>query len=660
MIVVGEQSVFDGHDHSLEPNAPRARAQRRAFAVSAALAFCVTWGTIACRRAEPPPRPLLADVAGTRAIAGVSAPVRVARDRWGVPHIYAQNQDDLFFAQGFVQAQDRLFQMDLWRRSSLGRLAEVLGPNFAERDAMTRRIQYVGDPDAEWSGYAADTRAIATAFVRGINAWVALARSRPPEAFVLAGWKPDFWAPVDLLNRTDAFVAGRDAIDDLFRLRLIATLGARRAAAILPREAVADLPRGLDPDIASPVVGDAIRSVGAPPFFLGLARPIADARTTDATGDAFPHEDIPLDVRPLPLPSPRYLVGLHAPGWNVVGATAPWLPGVAIGHNDRMAWDMDPVDVDTQDVYVERVNPSNPHQVEAMGRFVDTTLVEDPLVIRGRAQPLVFDRERTRHGAIVAVDRERHLAFTVRWTGAEPGAAGDLIALELDRATTMDAFHSALARWKTPARRVTFADIDGHRGSEIAALAPVRRGWTGRLPAPGWTGANEWIGWRRPATADAASPIALLARLHPDRADALVRDLQAAASARDAATAQRALIVNAVADALKGAVPGGAAIFTHPLAISGAARRRFNIGPVRPAAADAHAFAVTFDTADWDRSTAMNAPGQSESPASAHYGDLVPPWRDGKPIALVFSDRAVGASTEATLTLVPERPVRQP
>src|SRR5689334_5881075 len=118
------------------------RSVLTAMAVAAAAA-------IACRRMSPLP-PLVADVSGTREIAGLSAPVRIVRDRWGVPHIYAETTDDLFAAQGFVQAQDRLFQIDLWRRSALGRLSEVLGPNFAERDAMTRRIQYAGDLDAEW------------------------------------------------------------------------------------------------------------------------------------------------------------------------------------------------------------------------------------------------------------------------------------------------------------------------------------------------------------------------------------------------------------------------------------------------------------------------------------------------------------------------------
>src|SRR5207249_1052446 len=157
-----------------------------------------------CTQRSPPP-PLVAQVSGSIAVSGLSAPARIVRDRWGVPHIYAATEGDLFAAQGFVQAQDRLFQMDLWRRASQGRVAEVLGANFIERDAMTRRVQFHGDRAAEWSAYGPEARAIAGAFVRGVNAWVAIARERPPEEFALAGWKPEFWAPDDLLARTDTF-----------------------------------------------------------------------------------------------------------------------------------------------------------------------------------------------------------------------------------------------------------------------------------------------------------------------------------------------------------------------------------------------------------------------------------------------------------------------
>jgi hypothetical protein len=193
-----------------------------------------------------------------------------------VPHIYAASQDDLFLAQGFVQAQDRLFQMDLWRRSAQGRLSEVMGPNFIERDAMTRRMQYRGDPDAEWASYGPDAKAIAGAFIRGVNAWVALARERPPEEFVLAGWRPEPWTVDDLLNRTEASPAAATR-----STRCFARAWSRRSASpgpdlLLPGDRAIDVPAGLDTSVVPDLVAEALRRVGTPPFFLGLAAPVTE------------------------------------------------------------------------------------------------------------------------------------------------------------------------------------------------------------------------------------------------------------------------------------------------------------------------------------------------------------------------------------------------
>src|SRR4051812_25474867 len=226
---------------------------------------------LGCRDARPQPRPpVVPPVSGTIDVEGLTAPVRIVRDTWGVPHIYASNQDDLFFAQGFVQAEDRLFQIDLWRRAAQGRLSEVLGANFVSRDAMTRRLQYRGDIEEDWASYGPETKAIASSFVRGINAWVDVAREHPPEEFILAGWLPETWRPEDLLNRTDAFLASGDAAADVFRARLASAVGVARAAALLGDDAPAAVPAGIDLAMVTYQVGDALRQVGTRPFFTAL------------------------------------------------------------------------------------------------------------------------------------------------------------------------------------------------------------------------------------------------------------------------------------------------------------------------------------------------------------------------------------------------------
>ena len=450
--------------------------------------------------------PLVAQTSGTIAVDRLSAPVSVVRDRWGVPHIYAQSRDDLFFAQGFVQAQDRLFQMDLWRRSAQGRLSEVLGANFIERDAMTRRVQYRGDLDAEWRSYGDDARAIADAFTRGVNAWVARARARPPEEFVLAAWLPEFWSPIDLLNRTDAFLAS----------------GPVEGATL-------------------EVVADAVRRIGTPPFFVGLAAPLSGTPDpADRRPDPTRHR---LDSRALPVPSTRYLVHLNGAGWNAIGATAPWLPGIAAGHDDRIDWTVAAGSSRAPRIVVVKVNPDNPRQVEHDGRWVDVRVAADAVVVKRRGKPFMFETELTPDGVVVATDRERHLAFALQWDGLNAGAGG------------------------------------------LRALAPVRAPFRG------------------------------------------TSDLVLGTSAR--------------------------VLFSHVLGITDDARRRFDVGPLAIVGRPPAIFDATFDRRDWDRSTAILAPGQSESPASPHYADLAPRWASGDWIPLWFSDAAVRANAEATLTLEP-------
>jgi penicillin amidase len=531
-------------------------------------------------------------VSGTIELPGLLAEVRVVRDRWGVPHVYARTRDDLFAAQGFVQAQDRLFQMDLWRRAAQGRLAEVLGPNFIERDAMTRRVQYRGDLESDWASYGPDARAIAAAFTRGINAWVARARERLPEEFLLAGWSPGFWAPADLLIRTDAFREVRDR--------------AGSGAAYRSNE----------------VVDGALRRVGTAPFFVGLAAAVREPRGVSSPGAELPaaSDSTPLSPRStgrlfatrdrvdigephrrFTHPSSRYFIHLIGPGWNVVGATAPWLPGVAMGHNERAAWGGTAIDVESLEVSLVPFDPST------------NTVVAESIRVKGRASPFTFECEFTPRGVIVASDRDHGRAFAVRWSGTEPGTAPWLAALALDRAETWTEFRRALTKWKMPALRVVYADRDGNVASQDAALVPRRQG-------------KEWVGWLA------------------------IDDLPHVVNPRGG-------LVSA-GQSVPGGGRGTAAIYQHVLAVTGAARRRFNIGPLdRPDGDDSQTRAV-FELGDWDRSQALNAPGQSESPDSPHFSDLATLWSAGLMFPLAFSDAAVQASEETVLTLVPPQRTR--
>lgn len=512
-----------------------------------ALVLLLLLAGASCRRAEPdaPTAPPAPPVEGTVTVPGLKGAVTVVRDERGIPHITAATTDDLFFAQGFVQAQDRLFQMDLWKRAAQGRLAEVLGANFIQRDSMTRRIQFRGDYAREWASYGPEARQIAVAFTNGINAWVAEARRTVPEEFAVAGWLPEFWKPEDLLNRTDAFLASGNAMDDLFRGRMVAALGAARVDQLLPlprgARTVTDL--GVDLSAITFVVSDALRRLGTPPFFTTLTNPVSEAprpsRTTggadvvltdseDRTSPVAPGRDIwtqaarisggavwavpaarsatnaPLlavsEFNRFETPARRYLVHLTAPGLDIIGATSPWLPGVAIGHNRSVAWAFTPSDDDTQDVFVERVNPDNAHQVARDGRWVDMAVDIERVSVLGRDKPVEYERLYTPNGVVIAQDRERHLVFTLRWVGTEPGGAGELAALALLRVSTVGEFRQALSAWKAPAAEFVAADLSGGLLRQRAGLVPVRADGRGAVPAAAWLSSRTWLGFTELAT----------------------------------------------------------------------------------------------------------------------------------------------------------------
>src|SRR5262247_283101 len=170
-------------------------------------------------------RAVLAQTSGTIKLKGLQRQVNVLRDEWGIAHIFAGTQDHLFFAQGFVAAQDRLWQMDLWRRVGEGKLAEVLGPRAIERDRFARLIRYRGDMKAEYESYAPDARQIIEAFVRGVNAQIELSKDRLPIEFQLTGAQPEPWTPEVCLTRLAGYVMTRNASTEIRRAQLVREFG---------------------------------------------------------------------------------------------------------------------------------------------------------------------------------------------------------------------------------------------------------------------------------------------------------------------------------------------------------------------------------------------------------------------------------------------------
>ena len=465
----------------------------------------------------------LAQLDGTLRTPGLTADVEVLRDRWGVPHIYAKNMDDLFFAQGYVQAQDRLWQMEMWRRVGDGTLAEVIGPSAVARDRQARLLMYRGPfDDTEFTSYHPDGKRIFEAFARGVNAFIAQSANNLPVEFKLTGIKPQPWtARTPLLRRTTSGAA----VAELRLARQVAELGIdewNRRNHPTPYR-VLTIPRGLNLNVITPAVITAasggmdqadLRGGLPKPALLPQYQGWTDASTSENLG-AFenspgsnnwvvngsktksgkvllagdPH-------RQVTNPSLRYLVHLNAPGWSVTGATEPMLPGVLFGHNNNIGWALTIVGTDQGDVFVNEVNPANRNQVKWKGAWENLRVVKDTIRVKCAA-PSIVELKFSRNGPVFYEDTVNHLDYAYRAVDNEAGSAGYLGALKLDQVTNCrDFLTEVLARFKAPTENMVCGDDGGNISWMAAALSPKRSGgWDGRLPVSG-SGDYEWAGFR--------------------------------------------------------------------------------------------------------------------------------------------------------------------
>ncbi len=462
-------------------------------------------------------RESLATIDGDLKVAGLSEPVEVVRDEWGVPHIYARNTPDLFFAQGYVMAQDRLWEMDWWRRQYEGRLAEILGPKAFERDRLARLLKYRGPyNDAEWTNYHKDGKQIIQSYADGINAFIKQNADNLPVEFKLTGVTPDLWTPETVVLRESSF---GDANSELRLAQDVATLGVKEANRLAAPDPWDDLkvPDGFDPKIVTPEVMAATRAPAGAlprPEIVDAYRYLAPPQTTDnlmpestirdlgsnnwvigpkmsPTGKPIVSND---PHRAVENPSLRYIVHLNAPGWNAIGAAQPPFLGVSIGHNDSLAWGLTITGTDFQDVFVEDLNPANANEVMYNGKPEPLTIVREEFAIKGEA-PRTVEMKFSRHGPIFYVDEKAHKAFALRSVFTEPGSASYLAALRLDQVSTCKDFLVEARHWLANSENLICGDVDGNISMQGSAYTPNRKGWIGRLPVPG-TGKYEWGGPR--------------------------------------------------------------------------------------------------------------------------------------------------------------------
>jgi penicillin G amidase len=461
---------------------------------------------------------------------GLTHPVEILRDGSGISHIYAQNEHDLFFAQGYVAATDRLFQLELWRRQATGTVAELLGPRELPRDIGARLFKFRGSMQTELAHYHPRGAMIVQAFVDGINAYIAETERDPsklPLEFRLLNTKPGRWTPDVVISRHAGLLG--NITEEINITRAVAAVGAETVKQIEnfhPGDPDLTLDPKIDTSLLSAPILAPYEAFRAPLRFQP-SDVTADARgTTESSlelsraADAAA-EDIALNQRrdigsnnwvisrrlalngaPIlandphraqSIPSLRYWVHLVAPGWNVIGGGEPSIPGVSIGHNEYGAWGLTVFATDGEDLYVYETNPSNPRQYRYKSAWETMRGVQDTIPIKGAA-PASVTLHYTRHGPVVYEDSLHHVAYAVRAAWLEPGGSPYLASLRMDQAKTWDEFRAACDSSNIPGENMIWADKQGNIGWQSVGIAPIRPNWSGLVAVPG-DGRYEWAGF---------------------------------------------------------------------------------------------------------------------------------------------------------------------
>ncbi len=440
-------------------------------------------------------------------LGGLRGGVDILEDGWGIPHIYAGCSHDALHAQGFAIARARLWQLDLWLRAGLGRLAEVLGPDWIERDRAARLFLYRGSMETERAAYGCDLDEVLTPFVAGINAWIRLTRERPellaPE-FELLDYEPAQWSTNDVL-RIRIHGRYRNLRSEVARAQLLHAFGAEAEALRVRLDPRVELtvPEGLD---LSAIPSDVLRVYDlatGPAFPLGAPAPLtaADGSNNWVLGGARTASGRPILAndphRALLLPSLRTLVHVSCPDFAFAGGGEPMLPGISFGHNGRMAFGLTVLPIDQEDLYVYELDDVGGARYRYESGWQQIEVTHEQIEVRD-SEPVDVELRFTRHGPIVYESAERNAACAVRAAWLEPGMVPYLGSAALLATHGWEAFRDAARHWGAPGENLVYADVDGDIGWQPAGRIPLRPNWSGLLPVPG-DGRYEWDGWAAPA-----------------------------------------------------------------------------------------------------------------------------------------------------------------
>jgi penicillin amidase len=457
---------------------------------------------------------VLATTSGTVKVKGLKKDVVVIRDKWGIPHVYADNEKDLFFAQGYIHAQDRLWQMELFRRLASGTLSEILGEATLDLDIYMRTVGLKRAAEAETKCFleAADeqTKTIAGAYADGVNEYVESHRDGLPLEFAILSLQPSRWSVIDgmLIGKYFGWMLGGNWDSELLRVDLNRKLGEKMARELLPFSPTENsmiIPSdGRYPETSNSILSKlekAEKTSGQERSGSGSNNWVVDGHKS-VTGKPLLANDPHLGIQ---MPSIWYEIHLIGPGFNAVGASLAGAPGVIIGHNEHVAWGMTNVGPDVQDLFVEKINPENPHQYLYKGKWENMQVIKEEIIVRGKTKPVTREVCVTRHGPIVdfwvlemAMPEAKwglEQVYALKWSGHQPSRLFEAI-IKLDKAKNWEQFREALKLWGPPSQNFVYADTEGNIGYQMGyGLIPIRSKGQGLVPVPGWTGEYEWEGF---------------------------------------------------------------------------------------------------------------------------------------------------------------------
>ena len=419
--------------------------------------------------------------------------IEVIRDEWGVAHVYAKSIEDAIFAQGFVHAQDRLWQMELNRRAARGKLSEVIGKDGLDADRIARTFGYDRVGKKDWDLLSESTQKLIKAYCNGINAYLKHDNLKLPVEYKLIGHKPEDWTPIDVcaFSRMLTSLLTFGWYDEIIRARLIESVGEKKAMEInnsYPNENPVLLPNGIEFNhIRIDEKFDAMSGPYIPHISGSNAWTIHGSKTD--TGKPYLCNDPHLTLKN---PNIWYQMHIHCDELHVTGVSCPATPGVLIGHNEHIGWGITLAFTDIEDVYVEKFTDHSFSTYMYDGKILDSNIIEEKIYIKGESLPYIEKVVNTIHGTLISnITNEQHHAYTLCSRAFKPSNVFDGW-MKLNRAQNWNDFVDAVKHIQAPGLNIVYADVKDNIGYYNSGKVPIRTKQDTAVPMPGWISENDW------------------------------------------------------------------------------------------------------------------------------------------------------------------------